>query len=127
MKLNALHMRFGAIAAGFLLLVLGGRAMFSSSDSRVLIEFGADVDGFEGLPVEIDGKMVGKLQRTGQATRMAFPIENGEHTVRVVHPQMECEATRVRVKPNAKVYLQLDVMDGADAAGRLKNTLVLRQ
>lgn len=127
MKLNALHMRFGAMAAGILILILGGRVMFPSSDARVLIEFGADADTFEGLPVEIDGKVVGNLQRTGQVTRMAFPVKGGDHTVRVVHPKMECAAARVAVKPSGKVHLMLEVGDAVDVKGRLTSQLVLRQ
>jgi uncharacterized protein (DUF1684 family) len=128
MKLNALHMRFGAIAAGIILLVLGARAFFPSAKSYVSIEFGADPDTFAGAPVEIDGQAVGKLERTGQATRIAFPVDKGEHTIRVVHPNFECAVTRFAARGSGdKLHMLLDVQDSVDATGRMKPTLMLRQ
>jgi hypothetical protein len=108
MQLNALHMRFGAIAAGILLMI--GLAVchgspFGAPDAMVSIEFGADPDALAGLPVEIDGKLVGKLERIGQATRNAFPVEEGKHRVRLVAANLRCEPVEVNVKKGLKAYL----------------------
>ena len=48
----------------------------------------------EGLEVLIDGEPAGQLQETGTVARTAFPIEEGEHTIVVAHPEWECQPAR---------------------------------
>ena len=86
LAMNALHMRFAAIAGGILLLgffILSGGSL--GSPEVIQIDFGMYPEVFEGAEVEIDGKVVGTLERTGQATRAGFKVEEGKHVVRVLH------------------------------------------
>jgi K+-transporting ATPase A subunit len=92
MFLNSWRIRLGMIGAGVVLAiawVMCGGSLFPSSQGKILIEFGANPDGFAGCDVEIDGRIAGKLERFGQATRTAFPVDPGTHQVRVVDPQFD--------------------------------------
>jgi hypothetical protein len=130
MFLNSWRLRLGAIGAGAVLLLfvyaMTG-TLFPGSRPGILIEFGSDPETFAGLPVEIDGKVAGKLERFGQATRTGFEVAGGTHTVRVVHPTLDCRPVTVDAKlPGIKTMLLLEYDDGVDASGRMKPRLVLR-
>lgn len=80
---------------------------------RISIEFGA-VPELEGATVLIDGKPAGKLERTGQATRIAFPVEKGKHEVSFRHPQFDCQPVTVNAELDAqKIRLMADVSEYA--------------
>lgn len=101
MFLNSWRVRMGAIAAGAILAIAWvtcGGSLFPSSQGRILIEFGSNADGFAGLDVEIDGTIAGKLERIGQATRTAFPVDPGTHQVRVVDPQFDSTPVPIEVQ-----------------------------
>ena len=110
MQLNALHMRLGAIAAGILLvgffIVSGG----SFGDENVIqLDFSLYPEDFEGSGVEIDGELVGTLERFGQAMRSGFEVSPGEHAVRIAHPRFDCDPIRVRLeRPGEKIRIMLD-------------------
>jgi hypothetical protein len=124
MFLNSWRMRLGLIAAGILLagtwLICGG-GLTPGAETGILIEFGADPDRFAGMDVEVDGRIVGKLERLGQATRTAFALDPGEHDVRIVHPEFNTIPARVSCNtPGIKPMLVLNYADssGMDGSGR---------
>ena len=127
MELNLPRLRLGLACAGIVLLiawkVFGGS---TGPEPGILIEFGSDPERFAGLAVEVDGRVVGTLERIGQATRTAFPVEPGEHTVLVRDPELPCAPARVTVADGGiKATLLLEHDEGADASGRLRGGLVL--
>ena len=108
----------GARAAALLaLVVLAG--CFPDARPRVLIEWGVSPETFEGADVEIDGKVVGKLQKFGAATRTAFPVDKGDHTVRVLHPKFDCEPFHYDAVLNGdKLFLLLDFAETQSPSGK---------
>ena len=125
MQLNALHMRFGLIGAGVIVLaiyLLSGRTL--GQPEVVQLDFGMYPEVFEGAGVEIDGKVVGKLEGTGEIMRAGFKVSRGKHVVRVLHPKYESERMEVDVsKPGQKVRLMLDLREHADASGRMTTAI----
>jgi hypothetical protein len=90
--LNIFHVRAALAIAGLMVLIafLASGGSFGRKNT-IQIEFGMYPREFQGLQVEIDGEMVGTLERLGQATRTPFSVKDGEHTVRVLHPEYACE------------------------------------
>jgi hypothetical protein len=131
MVLNLWRMRLGAIAASiilFVVLVALTGSLIPGSKPGIVIEFGTDPETFTGLEVEVDGKIVGKLERFGQATRKAFALSRGEHSVRVVSPHFESTAITVKTQlPGFKPMFILDVEERAGPDGRLVPVLALHQ
>jgi hypothetical protein len=119
-------MRFGAIAAGVLLLgffLLSGGSF--GGDRIVQIDFGMYPDLLEGSRVEIDGKIVGELKPYGQNPKSGFEVGKGKHTVRVIHPEFDCEPIEVDLgKPGEKVRLMLDLGERYDEARRATETVI---
>jgi hypothetical protein len=129
MQLNAIHMRFGAIAGGIVLffgyLMCGGSF---GGDRIVQLDFSMYPELFEGLEVEIDGQVVGKLESVGQATRSGFKVGKGEHRVRVLHPEYASEPlTVVLEKPGEKARLLLDLAEVYDSDRRRSKTAIVLQ
>lgn len=120
MQLNALHMRFAAIAGGIIVLV--AYAMMGGSfggDRIVQIDFGMDPELFEGLEVEIDGKIVGKLQMHGQVARTGFEVGSGRHEVRVLHPELDSEPVTLDLeKPGTTARTMLQIHERYDSENR---------
>lgn len=128
MFLNLSRLRLGAMVAGLLLVVawfaFGGK---TGTETRISIEFGTDPDSLVGAEVEIDGKPVGKLERIGRATRYAFEVDPGEHTVRVVQPGFDGRPARVRVEgPGQALMLLAEIEPSYDPGGSGRPVLVLR-
>src|SRR5437870_4699897 len=82
-------------AVAVLLLVMHVAACMGDTRPKIIIEWGIAPEELEGLEVEIDGKVAGKLQKFGEATRTAFPVSKGDHTVRIRHPKRESQAIQV--------------------------------
>ncbi len=100
----------------------------STAEARVAIEFGIEPELFEGLEVEIDGEIAGRLESTGRVTRRAFSLELGEHVIRIVHPEMRSEPRRVDLAlRNQTLHLLADIEEHASAGGRSEMVLVLRR
>jgi len=77
--------------------------------ASIVILYGMEPQLFEGAEVEIDGEVVGVLKRFGNANRTAFAVEDGKHTVRVLHPEFDCEPITVNSGAGANtVQLVLD-------------------
>lgn len=107
------------------LLALPLLACGGGPQQYVSIEFGMYPEEFEGETVFIDGEPVGTLDRIGQATRMAFPVEIGEHEVRISHPRLEMQPARVQVRMRGeKVRLMANITEHFEG-GRLIPTIVL--
>lgn len=115
----------GKFVSAVLLLLLGG--CFGDSRTHVVIEFGAYPEEFIGMDVEVDGKVVGQLKKTGEITRSGFPLDKGQHTVRVVSPKFSSEPRTVNAEfKTQKIMLILEVGEAMSASGSPKPTLILR-
>lgn len=126
MQLNALHIRGGLIVAGVVLLGLFVAMGGSLGGERIIqLDFGMYPEIFEGSEVEIDGKVVGQLQRYGQATRSGFEVKKGRHTVRVIHPELDCDPIKVNVEgAGEKARLLLDLQERYDKSTRESRTVI---
>ncbi len=116
MFLNALHIRFALIGSSVVLVVV--YLMFGGSlgsPEIVQIDFGMYPDLFEGCEVEIDGKIVGKLEGTGQVTRSGFKVEQGRHVIRVLHDEVGSQEIVVEVAKGEKVRVMLEMVDSYDS------------
>jgi len=129
MFLSALRIRIGMAVAGVLMAVgwaAFGHSLLPSTQARILIEFGADPDRFTGLDVEIDGHIAGQLERVGQATRTAFPVEPGTHQVRVVGPAFDSAPAPIEARHSGmSTMVLLEYSESPGAGGR--PALTLRQ
>ena len=123
MFINSWRFRIGVIGAALVLvsvhLVLTGGQLFPGSRPGILIEFGVDPQLLEGVPVEIDGHVVGQLKRYGQSTRTAFDVSRGEHTIRILCSGFECQPAKVSTTmPGQRVMLLVDIGETVDPKGR---------
>lgn len=129
MQLSISKLKLGFIGVGLFFTVaifLYTGALFPGHTSTISIEWGIE-PSFEGLDVEIDGVIVGKLEKFGQATHTGFEVGAGSHTVRVIHPSFDCPPQPVEIKSAGEhVRLLLDVTDAVDRKGRMKPQLTLR-
>jgi hypothetical protein len=109
--MNLIHMRFAAIAAGVvvlgLYLLLGGSL---GQPEVIQLDYSMYPDQLEGAQVEIDGRVVGKLEATGQTSRSGFEVQQGRHVVRVLHPEIPAEEIALDVRKGEKVRLLLDLV-----------------
>ena len=97
MRTHGMRLRFYMFVTGFFLvgvILLAGVPLLQDDESVVVVDFEAGVRLLEGLEVLIDGEPAGQLQETGTVARTAFPIEEGEHTIVVAHPEWECQPAR---------------------------------
>lgn len=108
------------LALAFAAMACGGPAQ------HVSIEFGLYPEELEGETVYIDGEPVGTLDRTGQHTRIAFPVELGEHEVRISHPRLKMKPAVVHLRMRGeKVRLMADIVEYYED-GRIVPTIVLQ-
>jgi hypothetical protein len=123
MKISLPHYRFLGIMLGvtfvFVYLLMGGPL---SNPSVVQLDFSMYPEDFEGLEVEIDGKVVGKLQKYGQRSVSGFEVDEGIHLVRVVSTELDCPPMKVKVGESEKVRLMLDY--GSSRNGRTIITML---
>ncbi len=116
MFLNVFKIRAIMVIAGIVVMIgyfaMGGS--FGATNS-VMIEFGMYPEEFEGCDVEIDGKVAGKLQMFGQATRTAFAVKDGRHSIRVIHPEFASDSRTITSGAGgSSVMLILDFMGERD-------------
>jgi len=92
----------------------------------IVIEWGMYPSEFEGLEIEIDREVVGRLERFGENHRTAFPVRKGTHVVRVLHPELKCKPVKV-VADNSTVRYRfmLDIAHGVGRDGRQGSYLIL--
>jgi hypothetical protein len=127
MHLNLSRVHMGALGGGVVLMMAFWMCGGLSDAPVVQIEFGMDADQFEGLDVLIDGQVVGKLRRYGQATRSGFEVDKGSHDVCVQHPQYGCSPARVTTdKPGQKLLLLLEYEEVYEPSGSARTRLALR-
>jgi hypothetical protein len=125
MFLNAMHMRFAAIGAGVVLLVLFFVMGGSFGQPEVIqLDYSMYPETLEGARVEIDGNVVGALERTGQTTRAGFKVKKGHHVVRVLHPEIPAADIEVEVRPGEKVRVLLDMVERYDHETGRSSTVI---
>ena len=108
------------LSALVLCLWLVHTGCMSDNKPKISIEFGAYPDQFEGLEVEIDGKVVGKLERHAAITRSAFPVTKGEHLVRIRSDKYACAPRKVKIERNLeKQMLILNISESSGIDGKL--------
>jgi hypothetical protein len=100
------------------LLVVAGLVGCSPSHPAIVVDFGNSTDEFLGKDVEIDGKLVGKLQRDGQRPRTTFPVDAGDHAVRMAVQKYDSQPEVVTVKPGEELVLFAEVKPAAVQGGR---------
>jgi len=81
------------------------------ADGTIQIEYGMYASEFEGLDVEIDGQVAGKLKPFASSTRAGFAVKEGQHTVRLLTPNMPSRAEKVQVYIASSVLLLLEVQE----------------
>lgn len=127
MQLNALHIRFGLIGAGVVLLVgylIAGGSL--SSPEVIQLDFSMYPEVFEGCDVEIDGQVVGQLEPYGRTMRAGFEVKKGRHVVRVLHEEFDSVPLEVDVsKPGQKARLMLDLVEQYDD-GRIRTAIAMQ-
>ncbi len=112
-------------AAAALVMVLGA-CMLPDNQPRISIEFGM-IPELEGATVLVDGRPVGKLERTGQATRIAFPVSKGVHEVTIRDSRFACEPIKVKCELDAqKIRLMAEIADRVGTDGSIRQMIVLR-
>jgi hypothetical protein len=115
-----------ALIAAALLCLSSAACLLPDNKPRISIEFGA-VPELEGSEVVIDGKVAGKLERTGQATRISFPVSKGQHEVTLKSSQFDCETAHVNIELDAqKVRMLVDVGESSSLNGGAKPSIVFR-
>jgi hypothetical protein len=128
MFLNIFKVRLALAAAG--LVVLAGYLVAGGGfgpKSTISIEYGMYPREFAGLQVEIDGKVVGTLEGFGNATRTSFQVKDGRHSVRVLHPDLECLPRTVTSGTGGRnVMLVLDYADRTTPDGSLQTVLTFQ-
>ena len=98
-----------------------------TAKGKIVILWGAYTEEFEGLPVEIDGKIAGKLEKYGSNPRTAFPVSKGEHQVRLIHPRLECPPVTVKVgAAGIDSTLMPEIGESVDAKGVSKAIISFR-
>lgn len=99
-------------------LALLGAACFPDDSPRISIEYGM-IPELEGADVLIDGKVVGKLEMTGQATRVSFAVKPGEHEVCIREPRFDCQPARVAAElKGQKIRLMAQIAEMASTTGK---------
>jgi len=102
----------------------GGSAVFGVS-TAISIEWGIEPD-LAGSDVEVDGKVVGNLEKYGQATRNAFPVSPGKHTVRVISDSFACPPHEVELKHGERLHLLLEIEESVNAQGGTSPQITFR-
>jgi hypothetical protein len=124
--LNAFRIRLALMGAGVLTLgiylAMGGR-LGPSDRGVVQIEYGIEPGELDGLAVEIDGQVVGKLRPFGSSYRTGFLVREGLHQVKLLHPTMDSEERRVEVSSTQPVLLVVDFQSRADERGAVRSVL----
>ncbi len=128
MYLNAFRIRMGLIIAGVLTMgiyVLAGGSLTPGAKPVIQIEFGIEPDEFIGSTVLIDGEAAGELKPFGRSWRTGFRVEEGKHTVEVVHPRYRCIPTRVTSGYGGRnVLLVLDFHSEYDSETQTSETVI---
>lgn len=118
MFLNSWRMRLGAIGAGILLGIawmIWVESPLPGSECKVLVEFGSDPGAFAGMEVESDGRVVGRLEPFGRATRTAFPVTCGMHRIEVRDPQYD--STPIEVVAEVPGFSTMVLLEHAGMPG----------
>ena len=119
------HRRLAALALA-LLALFAPACLLPDNKPRISIEFGA-VPELEGAEVLVDGKVVGKLERTGQVTRINFPVAKGRHEVAIRDPRFDCKPVQVNAELDAqKIRLMATAGEMMGMPGSMKPMIVFQ-
>lgn len=117
--------RLAAAAALAAFLVLPCLGCGADDRPRISIEFGMYPEELTDAQVIVNGRLVGTLERVGQATRTSFPVDPGVHEVAIRHPRLRCVPRRVEAGlPGQKVRLLADIRE-TWLEGRVRPLIVL--
>lgn len=125
MFLNVFKVRLAMALAGIIVLVgyVAAGGSFGGKSS-IIIDFGMYSRDLEGARVEIDGEVAGTLQMFGQATRTAFAVKDGEHTVRILHPDLAGHPQTVITGVGGRdVMLIADIFEMRGEDGEVRATI----
>jgi|GEM_PF-1457600 len=126
MFLNMMRVRVGLAVTGILLVgmyFLGGG--FGSGKSVIQIEFGMWPTELEGVQVSIDDEVVGTLKRFGNSFRTGFEVDDGKHTVKLLHPEIPCKPARVTSGAGGRTVLLIADFSETYRDGTTKPIIVL--
>ncbi len=128
MSFTGYRVRIAAMISGILvigLFVAMGGSLTPSNKSVVLVQFGMYPDEFEGLEVFIDDEPAGRLRRFGNAFKTGFEVEDGDHEIRVKHPELACQPGRFSSGPGGRtVMLILDFSSRRTPNGESESVVV---
>ena len=84
----------------------------------IVVDYGSSPADFEGADFELDGKIVGKLKRDGQKPRTSFPVDAGDHAVRVAAQKYDSQPDVQTVKAGEELILFVEIKTAARQGGR---------
>ena len=88
------------------------------SHPALVVDYGNAPEEFEGKDVEVDGKLIGKLKRDGQRPRTTFPVDAGDHAVRLAAQKYDSRPEVVTVKAGEELVLFAEIKPAARAGAR---------
>jgi hypothetical protein len=129
MQLNAFRIRLALMAAGLVvaLIYLAATGQIGGKPhGTIAIEWGAYLDEFAGLSVEVDGRYAGKLTYLGARATTGFEVAEGSHSVRVVGSKWNSVPRTVDVRRDHTSRFLLDAQETMGADGQSKPAVVLQ-
>lgn len=99
-------------------LAAGAAERCGPSHPAIVVDYGSSAAEFENADFEIDGKIVGKLKRDGQKPRTTFPVDAGDHAVRVAAQKYDSQPDVVTVKPGEELVLFVEIKTASHQGGR---------
>ena len=100
------------------LLAAGAAPRCGPSHPAIVVDYGEAPGEFEGADIELDGKLVGKLKRDGQRPRTSFPVDAGDHAIRVAAQKYDSRPDVVTVKPGEELIVFVDTRPASTPGGR---------
>ena len=80
----------------------------AATSATIQIDYASHPE-FEGVPVEIDGEPVGRLEPTGGEHRAIFHVQPGPHIVKLRRAGYESKMMKVEVGRNNAAILRLEI------------------
>jgi hypothetical protein len=128
-KLDSWHLRIAFLVMGLVawLIFQGATGRIGGKQrGTVIVEFGAYPEEFAGLDVEVDGRVVGRLQTMGGQARTGFLVTEGYHELRVTGPEWHSVPRTIEVGRDRTARFMLDAGETATPDGLRHPTLVLQ-
>ena len=99
-------------------LLVSGAFGCAKSQPAIVVDYGIEPKEFEGRDIELDGKIVGKLKREGQKPRTSFPVEAGDHAIRVAGQKYDSSPEVVTVKAGEELVVFVDIKPAPQPGAR---------